>query len=229
MYRQLGPGVDRFKAKDKDEQEEFRNALSGYVNLYAFLSQVMPFSDVDLEKLYAFGRHLELKLPKDDRNAPLNLDGEVALKYYRLDKLTEGQIALKVADPTPIHGPHALGTRQAKEAEVPLSQIIDVLNERFGTQFTNTDQLLLDQFVEDAKADPDVIERAMANPLDNFELAMKPKVEGLMIDRMDRNQEFVNQYINQPEFQAAAFKMLVERMYDEIRRAGSYGPPGEAP
>ena len=39
-----------------------------------------------------------------------------------------------------------------------------------------------------AKQDHEVVERALANPLDNFELAMKPKVEGLMIDRMDQNQ-----------------------------------------
>ncbi|HMC95539.1 MAG TPA: type I restriction endonuclease, partial [Polyangia bacterium] len=61
MYRQLNPGVDRFKALDEAKQDEFRNALGGYVQLYGFLSQVMPFSDADLEKLYTFARFLELK------------------------------------------------------------------------------------------------------------------------------------------------------------------------
>jgi type I restriction enzyme R subunit len=65
----------------------------------------------------------------------------------------------------------------------------------------------------------------MANPLDNFELAMKPKVEGLMIDRMDQNQEIVNRYLNDPAFQSAAFKAIVKRVYDEIRKPGSQPPP----
>ncbi len=226
MYRQLGPPVDRFKAKGDEEQEEFRNALSGYVKLYSFLSQVMPFTDPDLEKLYTFGRFLELKLPKDEKKAPLNLDGEVVLKYYRLEKISEGnQIMLSLVEPVAIRGPSALGTRQAKDVEAPLSEIIDVLNERFGTEFTQADQLLFDQFIQQAKEDGEVVERALANPLDNFELAMRPKVETLMIDRMDQNQDIVNRYLNDPAFQTAAFKAIVKRVYDEIRRSSTRPPP----
>src|SRR6185503_2344907 len=60
MYRALGPAVDRFKGLDLEKQAEFRNALAGYVRLYSFLSQVMPFADEDLERLYTFSRFLEL-------------------------------------------------------------------------------------------------------------------------------------------------------------------------
>jgi type I restriction enzyme, R subunit len=63
--------------------------------------------------------------------------------------------------------------------------------------------LLFDQFIEEAKQDQEVVERALANPLDNFELAMKPKVEGLMIDRMDQNQQIVNRNLNDADFQSA--------------------------
>lgn len=225
MYRQLGPPVDRFKAKTPEEQDEFRNALSGYVKLYSFLSQVMPFTDPDLEKLYTFGRFLELKLPKDEKKAPLNLDGDVALKYYRLDKILEGQIKLSAAEPVALKSPLAVGTRKAKDDDAPLSEIIDILNERFGTEFTKADQLLFDQFIQQAKQDQDVVERAMANPLDNFELAMKPKVETLMIDRMDQNQEIVNRYLNDAAFQSAAFKEIVKRVYEEIRKGARTRPP----
>ena len=89
---------------------------------------------------------------------------------------------------------------------------------------TKADQLLFDQFIQEAKQDQEVVERALANPLDNFELAVKPKVEGLMIDRMDQNQEILNRYLNDPAFQSAAFKALVKRIYDEIRRSGSSPP-----
>jgi type I restriction enzyme R subunit len=224
MYRALGPAVDRFTALDDDKRDEFRNALAGYVRLYSFLSQVMPFADEDLERLYTFGRFLELKLPKDDKRAPLDLQGDVALKYYRLDKINEGNILL-LAEPTPLRSPTDVGTRKAKDVEAKLSEIIDVLNERFGTEFTQADQLLFDQFIEVAKSDEDVVERAMANPLENFELTMKSKIENLMLDRMDGNQEIVNRYLNDPAFQAAAFKALVKRIYGDIRGASSRPPP----
>jgi type I restriction enzyme R subunit len=225
MYRALGPGVDRFKALDEEKQDEFRNALTGFVKLYSFLSQVMPFSDPDLEKLYTFGRYLELKLPRDPKKGLVPLDGEVALKYYRLDKINEGQILLSLSENVPLRGPTDVGSRKAKDVEAALSEIIDVLNERFGTEFTKADQLLFDQFIAEAKLDKEVVERALANPLDNFELAMKPKLEGLMIDRMDENQEIVTRYLNDAAFQTAAFKALVKRIYQEIRREGSGPPP----
>ena len=98
-----------------------------------------------------------------------------------------------------------------------LSEIIEVLNERFGTEFNQADQILFDQFVAAAKLDTEVVQRARANPLDNFALAMKAKVEGLMIDRMDQNQEIVTRYLNDPQFQEVAFRLLVKRIYDELR------------
>ena len=99
MNRHLNPAVDRYKAQSDEGRETFASALGAFVRLYAFLSQIMPFSDPDLERLYTFSRFLETKLPHDPRKAPLKLDGDVALKYYRLDKISEGAIALKAREP----------------------------------------------------------------------------------------------------------------------------------
>jgi type I restriction enzyme R subunit len=217
MYRQLGPAVDRFKALDEEKQDEFRNALAGYVRLYAFLAQVMPFTDPDLEKLYSFCRFLELKLPKDPKKKPLDLDDEVSLKYYRLDKIRDGSIHLIAGEPEPIYGISDVGTRKAKSEEVPLSTIIEVLNDRFGTDFTPADQILFDQFVQAAVEDMEVVQRAEANALDNFALAMKGKVRDLMIDRMDQIQEIVTRYLNDSSFQETAFRLLVEQIYKTVR------------
>lgn len=115
-----------------------------------------------------------------------------------------------------------VATRKAKDENAQLSEIIDVLNERFGTEFTRADQLLFDQFVEAAKQDDEVVQGAHANALDDFALAMKPMVEGLMCDRKEQNQEIVTRYLNDARFQEAAFRLLVKRIYDEIR--GPAGP-----
>ena len=180
----------------------------------------MPFSDPDLEKLYSFTRFFETKLPQDPKKAPLKLDGDVALRYYRLDKISEGAIALRLGEPGAVYSPTEVGTHKAKDDDAQLSEIIEVLNERFGTEFKADDQILFDQFIAAAKLDDEVVQRANANPLDNFALAMKSKVEGLMIDRMDQNQEIVTRYLNDPQFQDVAFRLLVRRIYDEIRAGG---------
>ena len=46
--------VDRFKASDDEQRASFREKLSGYVKVYAFLSQILPYGDPNLEMLYSF-------------------------------------------------------------------------------------------------------------------------------------------------------------------------------
>jgi type I restriction enzyme R subunit len=219
LYRHLSPAVDRFKVIDGEAQETFRDALVAFVNLYSFLSEVMPFQDMDLEKLYTFGRFLRLRLPTG-RGDLLILDDDVALRYYRLQKISEGQIALTPGEGGTIKGPTEVGTKKGEKTEMPLSQIIDILNERFGTSFTQADQLFFDQVKAQAKADTEVVQRAVANPYDGFALALRGKLLNLMIDRMGENQAIVTKYIDDKEFQDTTFAEMARRIYDEIRAGG---------
>ena len=221
LYRYLAPGVDRFKALEEDEQEDFRGALKAFVNLYGFLAQVMPFQDPDLERRYTFGRFLQMKLPARSVDGPLVLDDEVQLKYYRLQQISQGDIILKVADGGALKGPTDVGTRAATDEKAHLSEIIDVLNDRFGTEFKPADQLFFDSIVAEAKEDEEIVQQAQANELDNFALAMKGKMEGKMVDRIDQNGAIVEKYLNEQDFQNVAFKLLVRKLYDEIRKTGS--------
>ena len=59
MQRHLQPAVDRFAGiKEDDEREKFREKLSGFVRTYAYLSQILPYTDHEQEMLYSFGRFL---------------------------------------------------------------------------------------------------------------------------------------------------------------------------
>ena len=62
-------------------------------------------------------------------------------------------------------------------------------------------------------------QKAAANPFDNFALALKSKIEGLMLDRMERNEGIVTKYLNEQEFQDVAFKEIAKRIYDELKKA----------
>jgi type I restriction enzyme R subunit len=219
MNRQLDPGIDRYKALDEELQEPFKNALSAFVRLYAFLSQIVPYSDPDLEKLYTFTRFFETKLPQDPKKAPLQLDGDVALQYYRIDKISEGAILLARDPPFPLKGPTETGSKKAQDEVVRLSEIIDALNSRFGTEFGEPDALYFEQFIATAKLDPEVVQQAKANAFDNFMLPLKRKLESLVVDRMDDNEKLTTRYLNDPEFQALAFMLMAKRIYAEIRKA----------
>ncbi|MBW7847090.1 MAG: type I restriction endonuclease subunit R, partial [Bacteroidales bacterium] len=96
LYAFTDPAVDRFKAiAEEEKQDEFKKSLRSWTNLYAFLSQIMPFTDSEFEKFYAYAKLLQTRLPKRELSESLHLDDEVALEYYRLQKIKEGSIELQ--------------------------------------------------------------------------------------------------------------------------------------
>jgi type I restriction enzyme R subunit len=221
MQRHLQPAVDRFKALEKiDEQEkreEFREKLSGYVQVYAFLSQIIPYADPDLEMLYSYGRYLLPHLPIDRDATVIKVGDEVALQYYRLERIFSGAIHLGEGEPEFVKSPTEVGTGKAKDEKAPLSEIIQVLNERFGTNLGEEDRLFFQQIKEKAIKDEQIVRTALANPLDKFELGIRKLVEELMIERMGENDKIVTRYMDDREFQGSAFPILAREIFEAIR------------
>jgi type I restriction enzyme, R subunit len=214
----IDPAVNRFKQLDEEKQEEFRGWLTAYRNLYSFLSQIIPFQDSDLEKLYSYIRFLLRKLPKRDPGPDYNLDDDVALKYYRLQKISQGSIDMKVGTGGEVSGPTEVGTGTSHAEKVELSQLIDILNERFGTDFKPGDQLFFDSVAEDAMADLGLRQAAMANTMENFGYVFQKALEGLFIDRMELNEEITAKYLNEKEFREVVGQKLLQQVYEQIRK-----------
>lgn len=217
MQRHLQPAVDRFKAIEDDQvRSAFRDKLGGYVRMYSFLSQILPYGDPDLEMLYSYGRFLLPHLPLDRDNTVVKIGNEVELQYYRLQRVSGGPIDLKIGEPDGVYSPTDVGTGKAKEEKAPLSEIIQVLNERFGTAFTEEDRLFFEQIKARAVGNAQVIQTAMANPLDKFQLGVRKLVEDLMIQRMGENDKIVTRYMDDGEFQRTTFPILAREIFEAI-------------
>jgi type I restriction enzyme R subunit len=224
LERHLQPAVDRFKAIDDEEQRtEFRDKLSGYVRMYAFLSQIIPYADSELEMLYSYGRFLLPHLPLDRDPEVVKVTDEVDLQYYRLERVFSGAIELKEGDAQDVKSPTEVGSGKAKDQKAPLSEIIQVLNERFGTQFNEEDRLFFEQIKERASKNPQVIHTALANPLDRFELGIRKLIEDFMIERMAENDQIVTRYMSEPDFQSSAFPILAKEIFNAVRGAAPSG------
>lgn len=208
--------VERFKKLKDEEQELFKSQLVSFRNLYLFLSQIIPYQDSDLEKLYTFGRYLLTKLPRTE-TTPIHIDDDVQLKYYRLQKISEGAIDLKTGEAHPLDGPTDVGTGQVDE-EVQLSTLVEKLNERFGTEFTPADQLFFDQVREMAVANEQLRQAAEVNTLENFEHVFNKQLENLFIERMDDNEEIFVRLMNDDSFRDIAAKHLMRTVYQQIKQ-----------
>ena len=226
LQRRLQPAVDRFAGvEEEDEREKFREKLSGYVGMYAYLSQILPYTDHEQEMLYSFGRFLLPHLPLDRDDTMVGIRDEVALQYYRLDRVHTGAIGVAEGEPEYVKPPTETGTRKAQDDQAPLSEIIETLNERFGTQFTEEDRLFFDQIKERACNSDAVVRTALANPLDRFEMGVRGLIEDLMIERMGENDRIVTRYLSDGEFQGSAFPVLAREIFETVRARQAGAPP----
>ena len=198
------------------EQRGWVLQLGAFVGLYAFLSQIIPYGDSDLERLSSYGRALLPHLHPGPDRGPVRLGGDVQLEYYRLQQVSSGPITIDEEEAPPVTSPTAVGTGNPEEKQEPLSQIIERLNERYGTDFTDEDRLFFEQVKERAARDEHVRQTALANTLDKFSLGIRPQIEKLMIERIADNDTLVTRYMNDPEFQELVFTGLTRAIYQAV-------------
>ncbi len=213
----LDQAVERFKERDEAERDEIKALLINFRNLYGFLSQVIPYQDSDLEQLYTYLRFLLTKLPKREGHMPVQMEDEVELQFYRLQQISEGRIDLNSGKVLPLKGPGDVGTGQPDQV-VRLSELIDILNERFGTDFTQADQLFFDQIQEEAMESDALQKAAENNSEEDFRYVFEQAFEGLVIERMEGNEDIFGKLMSDGDFRKLALEHLLKRVYQGFNR-----------
>ena len=107
------------------------------------------------------------------------------------------------------------------KAKTLANALVDKLNERFGTDFKQADQLFFDQIAEDAVGNETLRTAAEVNSLENFKHVFERMLEGLFIDRMDGNEEIFDRIMKDPQFRNIASDHLVRAVYERLRYAAT--------
>jgi len=97
-----------------------------------------------------------------------------------------------------------------------LSQLIDVINERFGADFNQADQLFFDQIVEAATRSEELQQAAQVNSADKFQLLFKQALESFFVERMDQNEGIFARYMNDRDFQQMVADWLTADVYKRL-------------
>lgn len=203
--------VERFKDALVQEQRDFRHKLNHYTRTYAFLAQIIPFVDTDLEKLYQFARFLLRKLPIKRDELPVEIQQNIAIESYRLQQTSKGKIVME-------RGPSELDPVRSKEyyylapAELePLSRIIEEFNARFGTNFSDEDRLCIHE-IETRLTNNSALEASIrVNPPENARLSFDHVVSDLLQDMVDGHFKFYKQVNDDPEFAKIFLDWLFQR------------------
>ena len=217
LYAFTDPAVDRYKAiPEEEKQNEFKKGLRSWTNLYAFLAQIMPFIDAEFEKFYAYAKLLQTRLPKRELSESLHLDDEVALEYYRLQKIKEGSMKLEKGEEGKLSGTTEAGLKRAKDEEALLSEIITVLNEQFGTEFEEADKLFFDQIEAELMEDETLQTQAKVNKIDTFKFAFDDKFIDKLIGRMDQNQEIFEKILEDQAFGDLVKQLMMKKIFRKM-------------
>jgi type I restriction enzyme R subunit len=217
LYTALRPLVDRFEELGHEEQTDFRGQLTDYVRMYSFLSQVLTFTDADLEKLYVFARLLRRYLPARKDDLPREVQRNIDMESYRIQRTGGGKISLErgQAEVDPQRPKGAL-TLSPEDIE-PLSRIIRELNERFGTDFTGEDRVFIRQLEEKLAEDAALTASIRANTPENARLTFDHVVTDRLQDMVDTNFKFYKRVTDDRDFAKYFLDWLFERFRSSVK------------
>jgi type I restriction enzyme R subunit len=140
----LQPILDRvvmiWGYKPEPDKEDFRSRLQKFIRLYGFISQIITFEDVDLEKLYVFSKALNRKLPRRRNPLPYEIRESVDLDSFRLQETYSGTIELAPENGIVTGYKGGVGGQDEEERDL-LSHIIKSLNETYGVNLSEEDKV----------------------------------------------------------------------------------------
>ncbi len=219
VYAGLDPAVERFRALSEEDRLGFTDALDKFVRTYSFLSQIVSFTDSKLERDYTYCRALAARLRDTATVERLDLGAEVELTHLRTELSFEGPLSLATdtGEVQTIFG-EGLG-RQSDPRVEPLSEIVAELNQRFGLNLDERDQLLFDQFEQTWIADSEVVDQARNNTLENFRLVFDDRFIATVVNRMDDNEAIFKRILDDEVFRQALMDLYAHRIYRRARES----------
>jgi type I restriction enzyme R subunit len=198
VHATLAPPVDRFHHDlDDEEQDRFRDALNRFIRTYAFLSQVVAFTDAKLERDYLYCKALAALIKEGGTEA---VHPDVELTHLKVEQTFEGSVTLSETrgEVITIFG----GGKLHDPEDEPLSQIIARLNERFGTDFDPEDRVFYDTVFDKLTKRADIQQAAAVNTPENFKLVLEKEAMAGVLDQLGVAEEMALAYVDNPDMQA---------------------------
>lgn len=218
-----GAAVERFarlqnseEEDDRDDADRFRADLNDYVTKYAFLSQVMRYPDAGLERLYLYGRFLLRMLPPRQDGA-VDL-GEVDLSHLKLFRKAEDDLSLKAEGAQELPG-FSDGTGGAAEVKKEfLSEIIEIFNDYYGHDLSESDRLMFEERFQTVLDNPDVELAAVNNDEGAFRHKFEPAMKDAVMERYESGVEFTERYFGEQDFQSSINRAMSRAAYRLLRQ-----------
>jgi type I restriction enzyme R subunit len=213
LHAMLNPIVDGFKQKTKEEQTEFKKTLNRYQNIYGFLSQLIPFSDLHLERLYIFNKFLLKKLPTLNNPLPSNVLQDVDIDSYKV--VNKGQREITLTANGELEPISAQVGKMLQDDKQKLSKIIIELNEAFGTDFNDDDKVFLGRIKDNLIDNKDLQNKMEHNSKENVKIVFDKYFSEEMTKLLNSNVKFYAKLIDNEKLRAKLKSDLFDLVYSQ--------------
>ncbi|MFB0936143.1 MAG: hypothetical protein QMB52_10245 [Propionivibrio sp.] len=217
LHAHLKPAADRFAELEEEDAEQFRKDLGSFLRLYDFLSQIISYGDPDLEKLYVFGKNLMPRIAEHGESSSiLELDADVRLTHYRLQKLGEQKLDLSTGDIVKLPPLSEVGTGKAVDDERrKLSEIVEKMNDLFSGNLSEADMVGYVTTIKGKLLESEILaEQAENNTEQQFIMGdFKDVLTDIIIDGQDAHNNIADQLLKDDRIFAAMQGMLAKMVY----------------
>lgn len=212
----LGAIAKRFDNELEDEDKNaFKVAAKSYTKIYRFLSQIIKFTDVDLDKKYVFLSALLKKLPYVKSDLPVDVVNDIELDSYKIQHKFTTSLNL-VSEDGEDYGMTPGGAVLQPEEEVDfLTKIIKVLNDTFGLELTEEDKVDFNRVKKNLYDNEELMsyfnkQNSKSNIKDKFE----EEVDGEFLNFINTKLDFYNKMTDTKAnnlFKSLLFKEIYDR------------------
>jgi type I restriction enzyme R subunit len=204
----------------EEQQADFRAKVKTYVRLYIFISQIVPFENPYLERLYIFLNHLQNKLGGE---TPIDLAqgilDNIDMDSYRLQLEATTSISMEQGEdlkpiPTDMRG----GTNQPEIDR--LSNILQTFNDRYGTRFEDADKVrqMAENIANDVAKNQELITSIKYSDDQNARITSDKVVGEELLKHITTNFDLYKLYSDNKEFKEDFSAMMFGVVKELINR-----------
>lgn len=209
LHSVLDQVVDKYLLiDDEEEREDFKSKIQKYIRMYGYMSQIITFKDIELEKANIFLKFLNRKLPKRDTEK-FDLSSYVDLDSLRIQKSYEKMEGL--IDETHVDSPPEFEEFQSGEPERDsLSEIVRQLNDRYGLNLSEDDKLNIER-VQSGLLDDTKIQMFMEGDSsnENKKVYFREQFDQRVLATINDSIEFYKKLENNPSAKNMIFQILL--------------------
>ncbi len=207
-----------------EELELFRKDVGSFVRLYDFLSQIINYEDVDLEKRSLFLRLLKPRLVRAEGSEIIDLS-TVELTHIKQARAADQTLDLKGGEVVPLQPATAAGSGQSRDPHMMLlEEVLAKVNALFdGEDFTPGQQRSWVEGLVTVLGENSTI-RTQAGANSSQQFVESPHLSDAVTDAVLSSSEayakMIEKFFGDEQFKHQMVRFLGTLVHDEVNRAG---------